>query len=184
MKNVERERAIMSFLPGLMIHRKEILRTLFLPVKIVEDLRDCHTQALKTKYGENAPVLTSGDIVTGILAKFAFHGRNNVRMSTITAAVNARGRFPARHANKPYLHNCIIYATPRLPLGHDTPLAEIAYEHCSAVIKALRRDNMQRSLAVIKELWRKKYPIHIGKGGVSSLANSLTEGSISSRTAS
>lgn len=161
----ERIRAIMTFLPDLILNPKEIRQTLILPVKLIEELRDRHTLDLKTKYGEKAVSLTSGDIVTSLLTKFAYLGRKTSRNVTITTIINARGRHPALPADKPYLHNCTSYAVVHTRNPDKTSLAELAYRHRLGVLEGLKPENVERSLAVTKELWKQKYSIHIVEPG-------------------
>ncbi|KAJ5565339.1 BCL5p [Penicillium frequentans] len=47
MTKSERIRAVMNFLPDLILNPKEVRQTLFLPVKLVDELRDRHTQDLE-----------------------------------------------------------------------------------------------------------------------------------------
>ncbi|KAJ5810600.1 BCL5p [Penicillium pulvis] len=161
----ERIRAVMSFLPDLILHPKEVRRTLFLPVKLVEELRDRHTQDLEKKYGDKAVALTNGDVITSLLAKFAYLGRTTSRNVTITTVINGRGRHPALPADKPYLHNCKSYGVVHTPIPDKTSLAELAYRHRLGILEALKLENIERSLAVTKELWKQNYPIHIVEPG-------------------
>ncbi|KAJ6084528.1 BCL5p [Penicillium sp. IBT 16267x] len=167
----ERVRAIMSFLPDLILNPKEIRRTLFLPVNLVEELRDRHTQDLKSKYGETAVALTSGDIVTALLTKLAYLGRKTSRNVTIMSAMDCRGRYPALPADKPYLHNCTCFAVVHTPTLDKISLAELAHRHRLAVLEGLKPENIERSLAVTKELWKQKYKIHIVEPGDLSYSN-------------
>ncbi|KAJ6018167.1 BCL5p [Penicillium sp. IBT 35674x] len=161
----ERIRAVMNFLPDLILNPKEVRQTLFLPVKLVAELRDRHTQDLKSKYGDKAVALTSGDIVTSVLAKFAYLGRTTSRNVTITTVINCRGRHPALPADKPYLHNCTCYSVVHTPNPGKTSLAELAYRHRLGILEGLKPENIERSLAVTKELWKRKYKIHIVEPG-------------------
>lgn len=138
---------------------------LFLTVKLVEKLRDRHTQDLENKYGDKAVALTNGDIVTSFLAKFACLGRKTSRNVTITTVINGRGRHPALPADKPYLHNCTSYGVVQTPNPDKTSLAELAYRHRLGILEALKPENIERSLAVTKELWKHKYSIHIVEPG-------------------
>ncbi|KAJ5631782.1 BCL5p [Penicillium longicatenatum] len=162
---LERARAILSFLPDLILNPKEIRQTLFLPISLIEELRDRHTQDLKNRYGDKAVVLTSGDIVTSLLTKFAYIGRKTSRNVTITTVINGRGRCPAVPADKPYLHNCTCYAVVHTPNPDKVSLAELAYRHRLGVLEGLKSENIERSLAITKELWKRKYKIHIVEPG-------------------
>jgi hypothetical protein len=60
--------AILGAIPDLILRPKEENHSLFVPVPVVESLKERHTKALKEKYGTD-PGLTNGDILTGILMK-------------------------------------------------------------------------------------------------------------------
>jgi hypothetical protein len=170
MSKSERARAITSFLPDLMLNQKEVRRLLFLSIDLVEGLRDRHTQALKAKYGEETPALTSGDIITALLAKLAYLGRKTSRTVAISSAMNCRGRHPALPADKPYLHNGTCFAPLHTPNPDQVTLAELAHKHRVAVIEGLRLENIERSLAVSKEHWKRKRPHFIVEPGQLSLS--------------
>jgi hypothetical protein len=157
----ERVKAVMNHVPDLILHPKEVRRLLFLPINLVESLRDRHSQTLKAKYGEETPALTSGDIITALLAKLAYLGRKTSKTVAISSAVNCRGRHPALPANKPYLHNAGSYGVLHTHSPDQVPLAELAYKHRLAVIEGLRLENIERNLAITKELCKRKQALHI-----------------------
>lgn len=146
--------ALLGFLPDLVKHPQEVRRILFLPSTLVTDLRNRHNNDLKARYGKNTPALSDGDILIGILAKFAYIGRKSAKMVTLTSAVNGRGLHPALPANKPYLHNCVTFAIARLPISKKTPLLDIAHAHNQAVWEAFKVENIERDLAVTREACR------------------------------
>ncbi|KAJ5880384.1 BCL5p protein [Penicillium subrubescens] len=139
---------------------KEIRRTLFLPTEVVDELRQRCMEKLKAKYGEEAATLSNADVITAILAKFAYLDRSLSKMVTLSTSLNMRGRHPALPADKPYLHNALSFAVARLPIA-KTPLAEVAYQNRLAVNEELQLKNIERSLAVTKELYKRKYPLHV-----------------------
>jgi hypothetical protein len=139
---------------------KEIRKTLFLPVEIVEDLRQRCMENLKAKHGEQAATLSNADVITAILAKLAFLDRNPSKMVTLSTSLNIRGRHPALPADKPYLHNALSFAVARLPIAR-TPLAEVAYQNRLAVNEELQLKNIERSLAVSNEMCKRKHPLHV-----------------------
>lgn len=157
----ERVKAVMNHVPDLILHPKEVRRLLVLPINLVESLRDRHSHALKAKYGEETPSLTSSDIISALLAKLAYLGWKTSRVVAISSSVNCRGRYPALPADKPYLHNAGTYAIFHTPNPDQVPLAELAYKHRLAVIESLRLENIERSLAVSKEIWKRKQSLHI-----------------------
>jgi hypothetical protein len=62
---------LMGFIPELIIHSKEDPYTLFLPLPLVQSLRERHSKTLAEKYGAD-PGITNGDIVSSILLKVCF----------------------------------------------------------------------------------------------------------------
>lgn len=161
----ERVRATMNFLPDLIINLNEVRLLLFFPISLIEGLRDRHTKALKAKYGEEVPALTSGDIIFTVLAKLSYLGRKTSRTVALSSTLNCRGRHPALPADKPYLHNGICYAVTHTPNPDKVSLAELAYKHRLAVIEGLKLENMERSLAVSRVHWERNRSLHIVEPG-------------------
>ncbi|KAJ5307586.1 BCL5p [Penicillium atrosanguineum] len=165
MSKSERVRAILNFMPDLILNSNEVRRLLFLPISLIEGLRDRHTKALKAKYGEEAPALTSGDIIIALLAKLAYLGRKTSRTVAITSAMNCRGRHPALPADKPYLHNGTCYALLHTPNPDQVSLAELAYKHRLALVEGLKVENIERSWAVSRAHWKRHLSLHIVEPG-------------------
>jgi hypothetical protein len=165
MNSLEKTRYIMGLLPDLILNPEETRRTLFLPAKLVEELRDRHTQALKSEFGEDTVSLTCGDIVTALLAKLAHFGRKSSRKVSLNTALNVRGRHPALPADKPYLHNCICHILQQSPNPDKVPLAKLAYQHRLAVLEGIKPESIERNLAVTKELWKRKRMLQIAEPG-------------------
>ena len=59
---------VLGIMPDLILRPKEVKHSLFVPVPVVESLKERHTKALKEKYGKD-PGLTNGDILTGVITK-------------------------------------------------------------------------------------------------------------------
>lgn len=59
---------LMGFIPELIMHSKEDSYTLFLPLSLVQSLRERHSKTLTEKYGAD-PGITNGDIISAILLK-------------------------------------------------------------------------------------------------------------------
>jgi hypothetical protein len=59
---------VLEVIPDLILRLKEVNHSLFVPVPVVESLKEHHTKALKEKYG-TGPGLTNGDILTGVLRR-------------------------------------------------------------------------------------------------------------------
>ncbi|KAJ5532036.1 BCL5p [Penicillium frequentans] len=56
MTKSERIRAVMNLFPDLILNPKEVRQTLFLPIKLVEEPRDRHTQDLEKEYGQGGSI--------------------------------------------------------------------------------------------------------------------------------
>lgn len=65
----ERIRAYACYGPELMTQSEEDRRLMFLSGSLISKLRARHNEALKEKYGSDAPVLSSGDIIAAIATK-------------------------------------------------------------------------------------------------------------------
>jgi hypothetical protein len=63
---------IMGFIPELVMHKKEVGYTVFLPLPLLESLRERHGKTIEKTYGSN-PGISTGDIITGILCKVSLH---------------------------------------------------------------------------------------------------------------
>ncbi|KAJ5135663.1 BCL5p [Penicillium bovifimosum] len=165
MNNLEKTRYIMGLLPDLILNPEETRRMLFLPVKLVESLRDRHTQALKSEFGEDTVPLTSGDIVTALLTKFANYGRKSSQKVSLSTAMNGRGRHPALPADKPYLHNCICHIVQQSPNPNKVSLGKLAYQHRLAVLEGMQLESIERNLAVTKKLYNRKRMLQVTEPG-------------------
>lgn len=151
---------ILPYIPGFVRDLKELRKTLFLPTELVDDLRERCMGTLKTKYGQDAAQISNADVISAILAKLAYLDSNPSKMVTLSTSLNMRGRHPALPADKPYLHNALSFAVTRMPLA-KTPLAEVAYQNRLALNEELQLANIERSLAVTKELYKRGKPLHV-----------------------
>lgn len=151
---------ILPFIPGFVRDSKELRKTLFLPIELVDDLRERCMTTVKAKYGQDAAQISNADVISAILAKFAHLDSSPSQMVTLSTSLNMRGRHPALPADRPYLHNALSFAVARMPLA-KTPLAEVAYQNRLALNQELQLANIERSLAVTKELYKRGKPLHI-----------------------
>jgi hypothetical protein len=60
-----------------------------------------------------------------------------------------------------FIHNSISYAATRFRIDSSTPISEIAYHLRKATIEALQPQEMEASMAIIRELTRRGQSIHI-----------------------
>lgn len=65
----ERAEVLIGIVPELVARPKETRCTIFLPVGIVNGLRDKWRKELKAKHGSDAANITNGDVLVGIVAK-------------------------------------------------------------------------------------------------------------------
>ena len=59
---------LLGFIPDIVLHRKEETYTLFLPLPLIQSLRQRHSKALMEKYGSD-PGISDNDIIAPILLK-------------------------------------------------------------------------------------------------------------------
>lgn len=65
---------------------------------------------------------------------------------------------PERHG---FAHNALIFASSRFRLHPDTPLSEIALQNRKAIQERREPASIELSLAVIREMARRKQNMHI-----------------------
>ncbi|KAL6821319.1 hypothetical protein V8C40DRAFT_267674 [Trichoderma camerunense] len=158
----ERAEVLIGIVPELVARPKETRCTIFIPVGIVNGLRDKWRKELKAKHGSDAANITNGDVLVGIVAKFANMHRKKPKKQVVTGPVNLRGYHPLLPKNTPYLHNALIFAVSHTAISRSKPpTSEIAYGQRLAVLDTLKPDNMERGLAVTRELRRRNIPMHI-----------------------
>ncbi|KAL7953096.1 hypothetical protein V8C34DRAFT_297829 [Trichoderma compactum] len=158
----ERAEVLIGLIPELVARPKETRCTIFLPVGIVTGLRDKWRKELKAKYGSDAANITNGDVLVGIVAKFANMHRKTPKKQVVTGPVNLRGYHPLLPKNARYLHNALIFAVSRTAISRsEPPTSEIAYGQRLAVLDTLKPDKVERGLAVTRELLRRNTPMHI-----------------------
>ncbi|OBT78162.1 hypothetical protein VF21_02754 [Pseudogymnoascus sp. 05NY08] len=152
---------ILGLIPELIRDRVEDAYTVFIPVPLVESLRERYGKELAEKYGEN-PGITNGDIVSGILLKFTRMGYELPKMLSFSQTVNIRGRLPQLDQNRDaFVHNALAYSTARFPMSRSTPLSEIAYHTRKAIIEATDPQDIGISIAVMQEMVRRGQGSHI-----------------------
>lgn len=73
---------VLGVVPEMALRPKEENHSLFIPVQIVESMKERYTKALKEQYGTD-PGLTNGDVLTGILTKVSSQKCEGKVVSTI-----------------------------------------------------------------------------------------------------
>ncbi|EHK19584.1 uncharacterized protein TRIVIDRAFT_46710 [Trichoderma virens Gv29-8] len=158
----ERAEVLIGIVPELVVRSKETRCTLFLPVGLVNGLRDKWRIELKGKYGADAANITNGDVVVGIIAKFANLHRKKPKKQVITGPASVRGYHPLLPKTSHYLHNATVFTVSRTAISRSKPpVSEIAYGNRLAVLEALKPEKIERGLAVARELLRRHMPMHI-----------------------
>ncbi|KAL6854500.1 hypothetical protein J3F83DRAFT_484826 [Trichoderma novae-zelandiae] len=158
----ERTEVLMGIVPELVVRSKETRCILFLPVDVVTGLRDRWRKELKGKYGAEATDITNGDVVVGIIAKFANMHRKRTKKQVITGPANLRGYHPLLPKTTRYLHNAVVFAVAHASISRShPPTSDLAYAFRLAVQDALTPANMERGLAVSRELRKRNVPMHI-----------------------
>ncbi|KAK5995957.1 Acetyltransferase BOT5-like protein [Cladobotryum mycophilum] len=152
----EKTRTLMGIVPELIKHPKEERKTIFFPVDVVQGLKERWDESLKAEYGVDVPSITNGDVIVGVLTKMANIHRKAPKMNSVTGPANFRGLHPCLPKSSPYLHNAISFCTTRLPISRATPASEIAYRWRLAVLEAVQPAYVERSQAVLREMYEKK----------------------------
>ncbi|OAA57632.1 Chloramphenicol acetyltransferase-like domain protein [Niveomyces insectorum RCEF 264] len=158
----ERFLVILGFIPDFVFYKEEIHHTVFFPRSLVTSLRQRATKELAAKYGEKVPAVSDGDIVTAILAKFSLMHRTSSKMISLSQSVNVRGRIPKLSGPERdgFIHNGLIHASSRFELAPDTPVSEIAYQNRVGIQQILEPGSVEKALAIIREMVRRKQPNH------------------------
>ncbi|KAL7808678.1 hypothetical protein V8C26DRAFT_412848 [Trichoderma gracile] len=158
----ERAEVLMGIVPELVVRSKETRCILFLPVGLVTGLRDRWRRELKGKYGAEASDITNGDVIVGIIAKFANMHRKRTKKQVITGPANLRGHHPLLPQTVRYLHNALIFAVTHTSISRShPPTSDLAYAFRLAVNDALTPEKMERGLAVSRELCKRGISMHI-----------------------
>ncbi|KAH0493505.1 hypothetical protein TgHK011_000170 [Trichoderma gracile] len=158
----ERAEVLMGIVPELVVRSKETRCILFLPVGLVTGLRDRWRRELKGKYGAEASDITNGDVIVGIIAKFANMHRKRTKKQVITGPANLRGHHPLLPQTVRYLHNALIFAVTHTSISRShPPTSDLAYAFRLAVNDALMPEKMERGLAVSRELCKRGISMHI-----------------------
>ncbi|KAH8900504.1 hypothetical protein GQ53DRAFT_835516 [Thozetella sp. PMI_491] len=153
---------ILGILGELIFFRKELHRTLFVPISVVESHRKRYSKALEAKYG-TSPGISTGDVLTAIILKLSRMHDKRPRTVLLSHAATVRNRIPALSGEKAeaYIHNALFYPTSRFPIDSSTPLSEIAYQSRQALKNCMSEEDIDRDLTVIREMARRGQMTHI-----------------------
>ncbi|TFB00134.1 hypothetical protein CCMA1212_008194 [Trichoderma ghanense] len=158
----ERAEVLMGIVPELVVRSKETRCILYLPVAVISGLRDRWGRELKAKYGAEATDITNGDVIVGIIAKFANMHRKRTKKQVISGPANLRGHHPLLPKATPYLHNALIFAVTHTSISRShPPTSDLAYAFRLAINNALKPAKIERGLAVSRELRKRNISMHI-----------------------
>ncbi|KAI9896503.1 hypothetical protein N3K66_008675 [Trichothecium roseum] len=179
----ERARTALGFALEVVTRPREVRRTLVLDEVLVSRLRDKFNREIAEGEekqegdgdgGGGGVKVTNGDVITAILLKFGHLDRQKPKMITHSAAVNLRGRHPSlpdSPSSVPYLHNAVTYLVARFPVSASAPRArDVARRNREATLEAVAPPRAERGLAVMREMARRGYMIHICEPGELSFA--------------
>ncbi|KAK7425603.1 hypothetical protein QQZ08_007926 [Neonectria magnoliae] len=152
---------LLGFIPELVFQAKEDDHNIFFPIVVIESLRKRASKELEQKYGDDAG-LSHADILSGILTKFSRMSKASPTKLSLSQAVNLRGRIPELSGleRDGYIHNGMVYATARYRHEPSTPVSEIAYLNRQAVKEAIRPEEVDIGLAVMREMVTRGQSLH------------------------
>ncbi|KAL7922207.1 hypothetical protein ACQKWADRAFT_327262 [Trichoderma austrokoningii] len=158
----DRAGVLMGIVPELVIYPKETRCTLYFPVELIAGIRDRWQKEIQAKFGTKAANITNGDTIAGIIIKLGNLHRKRPKKQLFTSAVNVRGHHPSLPKSQKYLHNALIFAPSHAAISRSQPPAsEIAYRTRLAIVDSLHPANIERSLAVARELYLHNTLMHI-----------------------
>ncbi|UKZ94364.1 uncharacterized protein TrAFT101_009238 [Trichoderma asperellum] len=143
----DRVGVVMGIIPELVTRSKETRCTLYFPVEVINGIRDRWQNEIQAKFGTEA---------------FANLHRKHPKKQLFTSAVNVRGSHPSLPKSHKYLHNALVFAPTHAAISRSKPPAsEIAYRTRLAIVQSLQPANMERGLAVARELYLHNILMHI-----------------------
>ncbi|KAF9766720.1 hypothetical protein IL306_000834 [Fusarium sp. DS 682] len=151
----------MGFIPEVMKQRKEERRTLLLAGTLVEKLQSDMNKQVAERKDTSGIVITKNDVLVAILLKLSNLHRKSPKMVTLSAPVDIRGRHTALPKSERYIHNALSFSSSRFPICKNTPLLEIAIQSRLAINRATQQSNIDRSLAVLREMAKSGISEHI-----------------------
>ncbi|CEI68012.1 unnamed protein product [Fusarium venenatum] len=143
--------------------KKETSYTVFLPLRVVSNLREKVKKSLEGKHILSDEA-SNGDIITAIFTKLArmnLKAEYNVcQSSTInyfhghSPTIQVRDRIPELKGEKGegFIHNAVHYATANFAINPSTPLSDIALQNRIAVSKALGEADIQAGVKTLREV--------------------------------
>ncbi|KAF5606653.1 uncharacterized protein FSUBG_5839 [Fusarium subglutinans] len=135
----------------LLKDKKEESRLVFLPIQVVQSLRDKAKERLDGKHVLTSQI-SNGDIITAILTKLARITYNLKYKISLSSTINYR--IPELHSEtgEGYVHNAVHYATSNFTIKPSTELDKIALQNRIAVTKALEESNIKAKVSTLREI--------------------------------
>ncbi|KAH8599506.1 hypothetical protein B0O99DRAFT_659317 [Bisporella sp. PMI_857] len=135
----------------IILEKQEVTHTVFLPHSLLQALRARVVRDLAEEKGGD-PGISVGDIITGIMMKFArMHVKKSKRL-TLSQTVNLRGRIPQLENRDAFIHNSLHYATSRFLMTSSTPMGEIALRNRQAIIRATVPKEIEIGMETCREM--------------------------------
>ncbi|KAF5664615.1 hypothetical protein FCIRC_10769 [Fusarium circinatum] len=133
--------------------KKEESRLVFLPMQVVQNLRDKARERLDGKH-VLASEISNGDIITAIFAKLARINYDLEYKISLSSTINLRDRIPELQGERGggYVHNAVHYATSNFTMKPSTELDEIALQNRIAVTKALEKSDIKAGVSTLREI--------------------------------
>ncbi|KAL6912509.1 hypothetical protein FSST1_010269 [Fusarium sambucinum] len=133
--------------------KKEKSHVIFLPLRVVSNLREKVKKSLEGKHIP-ADEISNGDIITAIFTKLARRSLKSEYTVSLSSTINLRDRIPELKGEKGegFIHNAVHYATANFAVNPSTPLSEIALQSRIAVNKALGQEDIQAGVKTLPEV--------------------------------
>ncbi|KAF5717855.1 hypothetical protein FMUND_5525 [Fusarium mundagurra] len=135
--------------------RKEDSRLVFLPIQVVQNLRDKARERLDGKHAL-ASEISNGDIITAIFTKLARIDTESKYDISLSSTINYRIPELQGERGEGFVHNAVHYATSNFTIKPSTELDEIALQHRIAVNKALDESDIKAGVSTLRELAKAK----------------------------
>ncbi|EWG50932.1 hypothetical protein FVEG_10050 [Fusarium verticillioides 7600] len=137
----------------LLKDKKEESKLVFLPIEVVQNLREKARERLDGKHilaGE----ISNGDIITAIFTKLARIDTETKYDISLSSTINLRDRIPELQGERGegYVHNAVHYATSNFTIKPSTEIDEIALQHRIAVTEALEESDIKAGVKTLREL--------------------------------
>ncbi|RKK35155.1 hypothetical protein BFJ67_g13417 [Fusarium oxysporum f. sp. cepae] len=131
--------------------RKEESRLVFLPIQVVQSLRDKARERLDGKH-ILANEISNGDIITAIFTKLARINSESKYDISLSSTINYRIPELQGEKGEGFVHNAVHYATANFAIKPSTGLDDIALQNRRAVNKALEESDIKAGVRTLREL--------------------------------